>query len=81
MRYAFPRFGEEVPFVIFFKQSRFSGGSGIAFTHVIGEGSVWYASSVGEMRFGPIGSDDPTDRLVRKLGIQFDVENQPCAAP
>jgi hypothetical protein len=79
LRYAFPR-DHYKSLVVFFEPRGFDSPGTISFSHVIGEGFAWYAPSVGETRVGPIGADDTTADMVRKFGVQYDVENEPCIA-
>jgi hypothetical protein len=58
VRYAFPGDPDE-PIAVFFALHDVGAGTGTAFTHVIGEANAYYAPWSGEMRFGPIGADDP----------------------
>lgn len=77
VRYAFPE-GAPEPMVVFFPLRELGSGVGIPFTHVIGEANTYYAPWTGDLHIGPIGADDPNSEPQKRLGIQWDVEREPC---
>jgi hypothetical protein len=78
VRYAFPNDDSE-EIVTFFALRDLGAGEGVAFTHVIGEPNTYFAPWTGEMHVGPIGADDSNAAPQKRLGIEWDIEHQPCS--